>query len=290
MKHRSVIAFVLVAAALFAAPQISHDLQAFKGALGARLRGELLHAILNLPSSDGAVAPNTRRADALLASCPLQKKSDAPSAKTNKSESRSNVAPRADAHADEARVDESQQEQLAAVAASSHASSGWTAERSRDSQDAIAVEAAEAFSQLQSEGKEASEGEVAMIIPPGMGLDPPGLADLRALESVRGNASRKGRAATELKRVRFIATRFDGKNIDWQKADDEALRKFNEAPSGTYEFRLDSDGATRRVLKVRRTGNAARPPSAVAPRASQAPGLVARFAPVTAANALPASE
>jgi hypothetical protein len=279
MKHRSVIAFVLVAAALFAAPQISHDLQAFKGALGARLRGELLHAILSLPSSDGAVAPNTRRADALLASCPLQKRMDAPSAKANKSESRSNAAPRAEAH-----VDESTREQLATAAASSHATTDWTAEPSRDIQDAIAGEAAKGFHQRQS------EGEVAMIIPPGMGVDPPGLADLRALESVRGNAQRKGRASAELKRVKFIATRFDGKNIDWQKASDEALRNLNEALPATYEFRFSPDASTRKVLKVRRTGNAGPTPSAVAPRAPQALGQVARFAPVPASNALPASE
>jgi hypothetical protein len=33
MKHRSVIAYIIVAAALFSLPQLSHDLRALKGAV-----------------------------------------------------------------------------------------------------------------------------------------------------------------------------------------------------------------------------------------------------------------
>ncbi|HEX8353950.1 MAG TPA: hypothetical protein VF611_13675 [Pyrinomonadaceae bacterium] len=87
MKHRSVIAFVIVAAALFAAPQVSHDLQSFMSALGSCLRGELMHVFLSLPAGEGtaegtpsAVAP--RPAETLLASCTKAK----PAAKPRKGE------------------------------------------------------------------------------------------------------------------------------------------------------------------------------------------------------------
>src|SRR5688572_15771235 len=74
MKHRSVIAFVIVAAALFSLPQLSHDLQALKGAVGARLHRELLHAFLNLPAGEPAAAATAERpAETLLASCPNAK-------------------------------------------------------------------------------------------------------------------------------------------------------------------------------------------------------------------------
>src|SRR5215213_68217 len=85
MKHRSVIAFVIVAAALFSLPQLSHDLQSLKGAVGARLHSELLHAFLNLPAGEptAVVAPAGRPAESLLASCP-QEKSGAAASKSGK--------------------------------------------------------------------------------------------------------------------------------------------------------------------------------------------------------------
>src|SRR5205085_8522525 len=72
MKHRSVIAFVIVAAALFSLPQLSHDLHELKGAVGMRLHRELLHAFLNLPADEptAVATPVMRPAESLLASCP----------------------------------------------------------------------------------------------------------------------------------------------------------------------------------------------------------------------------
>src|SRR5436305_2518015 len=52
MKHRSIIAFILLGAALFAAPQITHDILSFKSALGARIRGEIVHAFISLSKGD----------------------------------------------------------------------------------------------------------------------------------------------------------------------------------------------------------------------------------------------
>src|SRR5215213_8192589 len=76
MKHRSVIAFVIVAAALFSLPQLSHELQAMKGAVGSRLHRELLHAFLSLPAGGptATAAPSTAApAERMLASCTNQK-------------------------------------------------------------------------------------------------------------------------------------------------------------------------------------------------------------------------
>ncbi|HEX8686728.1 MAG TPA: hypothetical protein VF654_09500, partial [Pyrinomonadaceae bacterium] len=71
MKHRSVIAFVIVAAALFAAPQLSHDLRALRGAVGARVQAGLMHALLSMPVSESApeavAAPHAP--ETLVASC-----------------------------------------------------------------------------------------------------------------------------------------------------------------------------------------------------------------------------
>src|SRR5437763_109190 len=62
MKHRSVIAFILLAAALFAAPQISHDILSLKSAVVARVRGEVMRAFLSLGGRDGGGEWAGRRA------------------------------------------------------------------------------------------------------------------------------------------------------------------------------------------------------------------------------------
>jgi hypothetical protein len=56
MRHRSHIAFILLAAALFAAPQMAQDLSTLKGALAARIRGEILQAFLGLHANETAAA------------------------------------------------------------------------------------------------------------------------------------------------------------------------------------------------------------------------------------------
>src|SRR5215211_9228618 len=84
MKHRSVIAFVIVVAALFSLPQLSHDLQALKGAVGSRLHRELLHAFLSLPAGEPTSAVTVATpSDNLLASC-TKENSDAAAAKSGK--------------------------------------------------------------------------------------------------------------------------------------------------------------------------------------------------------------
>lgn len=71
MKHRSIGAFILLAATLFAIPQAVEDIRSLKGSVLRCARGELLQAFLSFNSDDAAPAPSSRRqARTALASCP----------------------------------------------------------------------------------------------------------------------------------------------------------------------------------------------------------------------------
>ncbi|MDT7809316.1 MAG: hypothetical protein QOJ70_3129 [Acidobacteriota bacterium] len=253
MKHRSVIAFVIVAGALFALPQLSHDLQTFKGAVGSRLRGELLQAFLSLHTDDATTtetATSPRRAQTLLASC-TKGKTDAPTAKSKKGEPRASLEPRGDATSTE-----TVREQMA----------------------------------LTTQRRVEANGEVAMIIPPDSGIDPHALADLSAAwsKTQEGSAREQRKVAAEMRRVAYVTTRLDGNNVEWRKAGEEALRSLNATTlPGTFEFRLVRDGSKTKVLKfIRRNGDAGHQPATVpAPRAPRLPGQVARLAPAPDAQA-----
>jgi len=56
MKHRSIHIFILVAAALVAAPQASQELSSWRDAAGRRIRAEIFNAFLSLQAGD-AVRP-----------------------------------------------------------------------------------------------------------------------------------------------------------------------------------------------------------------------------------------
>jgi hypothetical protein len=78
MRHRSHIAFILLAAALFAAPQMAQDLSALKGAVAARIRGEIMQAFLGLHSDESAApAQQSPRVDASLLACTESDKPEA---------------------------------------------------------------------------------------------------------------------------------------------------------------------------------------------------------------------
>jgi hypothetical protein len=132
------------------------------------------------------------------------------------------------------------------------------------------------------------DGELSMLIPPGTGIDPRAFVAVHAFEApARDAALQKRKPAEEVRRVSFIAARFDGKNIEWRKSGDEALRRLDEALPGAYEFRFAIDGARRKGLKTRRAGRAG-----AGVRAPQAPGQVASLAtaPAAGAQASPACE
>ncbi len=232
MKHRSVIAFVIVAAALFAAPQLSHDLQNFKSALGSRLSGELMQAFLSLPPTEGtAAAVASRPAETLFASCTKER----PAAKPKKND----PAPPSRAAV---RAAESTGDQLAMIVEPVPVSEPWSA----------ALPAGSLVGAAELPHK--ALGEVAMIIPPDSGVDPRGLARASGMATREGE--RRAQKLAEDVRVTFAATRLEGKGPEWRKVD-EALHRLEETlPGGAYEYRLDRDGSKTRVRKPRRVAGA----------------------------------
>jgi len=261
MKHRSVIAFVIVAAALVAVPQISHDLQAFRGALGARLRGEILQAFLSLPAAEGSVdAPAPRRARALVASC-NELKAGAAAAKSKKGEAAG--SPRV-----EARTGESAGGRFVVVADT--APEAWT-------------ELAEGADFIEAAGEARATvalTEVAMIIPPGSGVEPTAVA--RVSEQAARDGARHSRRLAEETPLAHLAARVEGREAEWRKVG-ESLRTHNESAPGGFEFRLERDGPKIKVLKVKRGPGACCP--VAAPRAPRTAGHIAAGAPQPAPSA-----
>lgn len=259
MKHRSVIAFVIVAAALFSLPQLSHDLRALKGEVGARLHRELLHAFLNLPAGEptAAAAPVARPAETLLASC-TKEKSAAPVVKSAKVESSGRF---------EGRAAEKSFEQSAMIG-----------DPANDPINQVAgVDIEKAASKAASLPEFKVETEVAMIIPPDSGIDPHGLVSALASSDAAREESKQLRAGAEGLRVAYTAARFDANGPEWQKVTEEAVRKLNGSLPATYEFRVLRDGAKMKVLKFK-CGDC----PATAPRLPRAPRPVAVGMPLPA--------
>ena len=257
MKHRSVIAFVIVAAALFSLPQLSHDLQALKGEVGARVHRELLHAFLSMPAGEPvSAAPAARTAEPLLASC-----SEA------KSGSEGTKGRRAAASG---RAAEKTFEQRAMIGDPVNDPVVNGAKTGLKEADDILVAALPEFK---------VESEVAMIIPPDTGIEPRVLANaLGARDATRVEANEFRRVEAEGLRVAyFAAARLDAKSAEWQKSAEEAMRNFNGSVPGAYEFRVVRDGLKTRVLKLK----CAECP-APAPRAPRPPRQVALSLPLPA--------
>ncbi|MFL6254119.1 MAG: hypothetical protein ACJ74T_03790 [Pyrinomonadaceae bacterium] len=257
MKHRSVIAFVIVAAALFSLPQLSHDLRALKGEVGARLHRELLHAFLNLPAGEPtAAAPVAHTAQTLLASCPKER-SAAPPVKSAKVASSGRV---------EGRGAEKSYEQSAMIGDPANDPINHVA--SVDIEKA-ASKAAASLPELKV------ETEVAMIIPPESGIDPHGLVSALTSNGAAREESKHRRVEADGVRVAYTAARFEAQSPEWQKVTEEAVRKLNGSLPSAYEFRVLRDGAKLKVLKLK-CGDC----PATAPRLPRAPRPVASGMPL----------
>ncbi|MET0650266.1 MAG: hypothetical protein ABW208_26970 [Pyrinomonadaceae bacterium] len=256
MKHRSVIAFVIVAAALFSLPQLSHDLQALKGAVGARLHRELLHAFLSMPAGEPvSAAPAARPAETLLASCP-QERSGSEGVKGRRAAASGRAAEKT--FEQHAMIGDPINDPLVQGAKTG----------SKDAADNIIA----ALPELKV------ETEVAMIIPPDSGIDPRALSNaLASRDAARVEANEFRRVEAEGLRVAYVAAaaRFDAKGAEWQKSAEEVLRNLNGSRPGTYEFRVVRDGAKTKVLKFK----CAECP-APAPRAPRPPRQVASGLPL----------
>lgn len=266
MKHRSVIAYVIVAAALFAAPQLSHDLQNFRDALGSRLSVGLMQTFLRLPSAEGAAgrvgAP--RPAETQLASC----------SKRNQAAKPRGTEPARTA----TRAAEPAGGELAMMIEPPPVSEPWKAALPGGS------------TAWAAELPHGALGEVAMIIPPDSGLDPKG----RVRAAADASAARSGAAETRRRaeQIRFdfvAAARSEGKSAEWRKAED-ALRLLEVSLPGSYEFRLlDREGSKTKVMKFKRAaGRCCAPQAPHAPRAAGVDAAAAAPLPVPAVGVMAA--
>ena len=229
MKHRSVIAFVIVAAALFAAPQLSNELQTLRSALGSRLSGELMQAFLTLPSTEGSAASVAPlRAETQLASCSKER----PAVKQRKNDPAS--APRV-----AVRTAEPSGDQMAMMLEPPVVSEPWTA--------ALPKGAPAGAAELLHKAL----GDVAMIIPPDGGIDPHGLARAAAKVSGTYRDAAQGRRLAEQVRMSYVETRFNAKGGEWRKVENE-LREAEKTLPGSFEFQLDRNGSKPKVLRVKR--------------------------------------
>src|SRR4051812_48203242 len=230
MRHRSNIAFILLAAALFAAPQAAQDLSTLKGAVAARIRGEILQAFLGLHSNEAATAATAApRVVAPLVVC----KGDKPEAQPTqrKSTERTTTAQRNEsgARAQSAMLTDPADKTSAGLPPS-----------------AVAAELASLPRQLLDDTK------LAMLTPPGNGVEPPPPAVAYLYESgdARTKAARDKFAKLE-KHAVFVQARFDfehgTRDARWisRIAEDAARANGNEGVKGKA-----------RVIKMRRQGRA----------------------------------
>ena len=232
MKHRSVIAFVIVAAALFSLPQLSHDLQTLKGAVGARLHRELLHAFLSLPAGEPTSAVTVQSpSENQLASC-TKEESDAKPGKV----------------ATPGRVE-------GRTAGRTFEQSAMIGDPANDPINHVARaevnEAADVVVASLPEIK-AETAEVAMLVPPDSRMDPRAAANTLVSNDVARAETDKLRAEAGGMRVAYVtAAGFQANGPEWQKATEEAFRKLDGSLSGSFEFRFVRDAVKSKVLKLR---------------------------------------
>jgi hypothetical protein len=230
MRHRSNIAFILLAAALFAAPQVAQDLSTLKGAVAARIRGEILQAFLGLHSNESATAATRApRVEAPLLACKGDK--SVAQAAQRKGTERTVTAQR----------NESGTRPQSAMLTD-------PAERANVGlpPSAVASELASLPRQFLDETK------LAMLTPPGNGVEPPPPAVAYRYDAgdARTKAARDRFVELERHAV-FVQARFDfehgTRDARWisRIAEDAARANGNEGVKGKT-----------RIIKVRRQGRA----------------------------------
>lgn len=227
MRHRSHIAFILLAAALFAAPQMAQDISTLKGAVAARIRGEIMHAFLGLHSNESAAATRATRADSSLFACD----SSRPEAQPARASQGKTAARRAEPRP-----------QTAMLTDPADKSNGLPP-------SAVADELASLPRQLLTETR------LAMLTPPGNGVEPPPPALGHRFESGDARGAKAAPAVRdnfrELERhAIFLKVRFD---IENGVRDAELIRRAaEEAAAASVEGAKAKSG----VQKVRRPARA----------------------------------
>ena len=226
MRHRSHIAFILLAAALFAAPQMAQDLSALKGAVAARIRGEIMQAFLGLHSNESAApAKQTPRVDASFLACSESAKPEAQPAQS-KTAARTTPARRFETRS-----------QTAMLTDPADKTNGLPP-------SAVADELASIPRQVLTETR------LAMLTPPGNGVEPP---PARAFLFESGDARTKAAPMSRdnfkefEKHAVFVNVRFE------RGADAESFRR---AAEDAARLAIDGAKSKSRVQKVRRPARA----------------------------------
>jgi len=259
MRHRSHIAFILLAAALFAAPQMAQDLSALKGAVAARVRGEIMQAFLGLHSNESAAPAQQQqspRADASLLACgesarpAVEEAQPAPGKTVERTATARRVEPRSQA----AMLTDPSDKTSAGLPPS-----------------AVADELASLPRQVLTETR------LAMLTPPGNGVEPPPLAHHFESGDARAKVaplSRDNFKALE-RHATFLQVRFE------RGADAESLRR---AAEDFARVAVEGAKSKSRVQKVRRPARACggdgKAPCALAPVALPVASFVWPSAPV----------
>jgi hypothetical protein len=283
MKHRSIGGFILLAAALFAAPQVAHDLLTLKSVLGERVRAEVLHAFLSLPASDSAGGAAPRRVSPMLASWQASEKTGAQAAaRAKKNDCRAPATSQAASPAKNGTPEES------AMLKDPSSEFEWANAELSGGKDKTVLGAADELQQQLL-----TPSQLAMLIPPGTGVDVPGVAALRACGSKELDAARQSLKAAEVqRRVAYVAARYVEHVPELRLTVAEFRRRFDTVLPGAYEVRPDGDGVRVRDFKLRRQGKSSGgvAPSVGPAQPSKQVASLAPEAPTPAPQALAASE
>ncbi|MBA3239698.1 MAG: hypothetical protein H0T60_00540 [Acidobacteria bacterium] len=222
MRHRSVIAFTLLAATLAAVPQAWQDLSALKSTVGERVRTEILFAFLNLNPQDAASQAAPQSAQPASAACPNSIKSGA-QAVWNAKKGSAAASSTTQGLTARASTTEARDEELGQLAMMlTHPADGF--------EEKIEHEAVEGLrglvmgQVLKAPTRELLPSqELSMIIPPGEGVDlVPGQSRVAGQE--KGAQARLSRGAAEWEaRASFIAASFEEQSEEFKKQG-EAVR------------------------------------------------------------------
>jgi hypothetical protein len=250
MKHRSIIAFILLGAALFAAPQITHDILSFKSAVGARIRGEIVHAFISLSKGDSnSEELAARPSNAQPVVCERENGDAQTSTKSKKSMERASAATRV-----ELSTQQSRQEQTAMLV-SPTLMTGGAADDSSDAdtnvfdKNIIVGKAGELSQQILK------QSELAMFISPDADVAAP--VGTRVKNPTEKDLARQRRKEVETRRqaARFAAS-FDGKKFKEQASGVTILRELTAALPVAYEFHSDGELPRVKYVRLRRCAGA----------------------------------
>jgi hypothetical protein len=268
MKHRSTIAFILLAAALFAAPQLAHDVLSLKSAVGARLRGEIVRALLNLSASGGPEELAARPAAAQPAAVAQEStvaQQDAPRSKS--CERRANPSQQPDAQ-----PQEESQEQLAMLVSPSLMTEE-TLEKSLEAGASVVDPNVVDTNVIVSKAAEASRQalarvEIASLAPRSADVFPPSPVVGEKVPAGKCRAAQNKRESEAKRQAAVAAARSLERSLQRQLPDAALLRRFANMIPASYEFKVDGAQRYPAIKVTRRVG--ATPVSCNTPTTKQA--------------------